>query len=174
MANNTTWHNNTFTLRLSVPGTDVDVKDPPNKNLFRFRAVRDGDDKIYLYKVEPLNPPDMKPGWVHFSNMLPQRGSRLRWDLATADKLVVGGDPNKVDSLARLIKEQKIDDDEFSFERLIGTVTMGGVDNPVSFYRVAKCYKKANGDDDDDRLLLIAVVTVVDGENPVGTMAAEN
>lgn len=164
-----TWHTHSFTLKLSVLGSEFDINGPPEKNRFRFRPERDEEnEEIYLYKLEPLPETDMKPAWRRCSNLLPQPGVPLRWDLADADKLDVTATPAQVRALVKQIKEQKIDDPSLSFERLVGTLRFNHKDQPVSFYRVANCYK------DDTKLLLIALVQIVDGTSPTGTVAAEN
>jgi hypothetical protein len=165
-----TWHNNTFKLKLSVVDSPVDIKNPPAKNRFKFKPLKDANDEIYLYRLQPHSATDMKTAWSKCSQLLPQPGAPLTWALADDDKLDPGDPqyPQKLKALVSSIKEQKIDDPALTFERLVGTVRGDDADNPIAFYRVPNVFK------DQNRILLIALVNLVNGGSPVGTVAADS
>jgi hypothetical protein len=166
------WHNHTFCLKLSILGSPLDIKNPKEKNRFRFEKLEDPNGVIYQYSLKPVNAGDMNEAWGSFSKLLPQPGPKLTWALADADKL----DPSDADNatpkfkaLVANIKEQKIDDPAVTYERLVGTVQAQGADNPITFYRVSNVFKNH-----EHKHLLIAIANFVNGGAPVGVLAADN
>jgi hypothetical protein len=167
----TTWHNHTFNLRHSIPDSPIDLKCEPAKNRFCFKPIKDPNDDIYLYKMDPHCAGDISDAWAQCSNLLPQPGATLTWFLPEEDKLDKESSTYKTElkALVKQIEMNKLRDPSSSFERLVGTVPGDEADNPVAFYRVQKVFKN-----NDDRILLIALVNLVNGGAPVGTVAAEN
>jgi hypothetical protein len=174
---NTTWHQKKFDLKISIKDTAIDLKQGA-ANSFVFEGVPDHNQQFYYYLLKPVinggGNSTMKDAWGRCSKFLPQPGATLTWSIPDREKLDPEHDTpeahqKKLQALIDDITDNKLNATEITYERLVGMVDAEDADNPLTLYQVSKVYLHNN-----NRPLLIAVVNLINGGAPVGTLAAES
>lgn len=164
----TKWHGINWTLTVSYPGTEIDLK-PGVANTFRFDRQPPNGSKIVLYgmKSQPPNPPTLKDAWLNCV-LVPQRGLPIQNFLQQNEPAVDPTDVTRVQFLVDRYTTLYLEPFGDTFERLVGTVKFNnGTHHAVAFYQVPNVCA------DPAKILLMSHVRFV-GPSPGGVVAGNN
>lgn len=163
------WHDINWTLTMSNPGTEIDLK-PGIANTFQFDEKISGGE-IVLYEMKsaqpPAPPPTLKPAWLDCV-LIPQAGIPVTGFLQDGEAKLDPTDLDRVEFLTERFKARYLAHLGNVFERLVGTVKFSnGTHHSVAFYQVPNVCQ------DTTKILLIAHVRFV-GASPGGVVAGNN
>lgn len=162
------WHDRIWTLQASLLGTPIQLR-PQAANTFKLVPSKDLNQNIAVYTIEAAAEGSIAPGWVG-CRLVPQGGVPLTKRLPEGSKLDPASPSFRADlkALIQDIRDNKIDDVPFVYERLVGTVQFNTQHHPLTFYQVANVFKG-----DPQKALLIVDVNVLSG-SPGGVVGGNN
>jgi hypothetical protein len=155
------WEGRSYSIALSTLGDDTIA---PESFKFQFEPVPPEGVETFFYRIVPEGRARKNPfegcGFVEQGGRKLTRHIPMKERLNPKDKKYT----TKLQELVAAITGDKIAEDPFGYERLVGFVPHADQPlNPISFYQVAHTHA-------DDSVVILVVQAKIVGANPDGTI----